>query len=89
MMSSWAWHYLHSCHAHFTDGSATLKHVTKTLAKNQNFSKILFACFHVMSEASERRQKHFSICPIKGIENFPRAFQYIYFQVSLGYLKCF
>jgi hypothetical protein len=74
MMSSWAWHYLHGCHAHFTEGSATLNHVTKTLAKNQNFSKILFACFHVMPEASERYIKHFSICNIKGAEKFSWSF---------------
>ena len=34
MMSSWAWHCLHGCHAHFTEGNATLKHVTKIPTKN-------------------------------------------------------
>ena len=88
MMSLWAWHYLHSCHAHFTEGSATLKHGTKTVAKNQNFSKILFACFHMMPEASERYvYETFSICNIKEDEKFPGAFKSIYFQVFLAELS--
>ena len=71
---TWAWHKDHGCHALFSEGSATFKHVTKTLTKNQNFSKILFASFHMMQEASERYIKHFSICNIKGAEKFSWSF---------------
>ena len=42
--------------------------------KNQNFSKILFASFHMMQEASERWNKHFSIWNIKGAENISWSF---------------
>jgi len=83
VMATWAWDKHHGCHALFSKGSATLKHVTKTLTKNISFSKILFASFHMMQEASERYMKHFSICNIKGAENFPGAFLSIYFKVSL------
>ena len=69
-MSTGAWHYLHGCHAYFTEGSDTFKHITKTPTKNQNFSKILFSCFHMKLEASKIYIKHFSINNIKGAEKF-------------------
>ena len=42
----------------------------KLPTKNQNFSKILFACFHLKSEASKRYTEHISICSIKDSEKF-------------------
>ena len=74
MMTAWAWHYQYGCHAHFTTGSTTFKHVTKNPTKNQNFSKILFASFHMMQKASERYIKHFSTCNIKGAEKISWSF---------------
>ena len=70
MMIAWVWHLNYGCHAHFTEDNAVFKHVTKTPTKNQNFSKILFAYFHMKPEASKRYKKHFSICNIKGSEKF-------------------
>ena len=70
MMVTWAWHKDHGCQALFSGGSGTFKHVTKNLTKNQNFSKILFASFQVKPEASKSYIQHFSICNIKGVENF-------------------
>ena len=64
------WHYHHGCHAHFTEGSASFKHITRNPTKNQNFSKILFECFHLKPEASKRYMQHFSICNIKRSEKF-------------------
>ena len=68
------WHKDHGCHALFSEGKGTFKHVTKNPTKNQNFSKILFASFHMMQEASERYRNHFSICNIKGAEKFSWSF---------------
>ena len=80
---TWGWHKDHGCHALFSEGSGTFKHVTKNPTKNQNFSKILFASFHMMQEASERYIKHFSTCNIKGAEKNSWSFPVHLFQVSL------
>ena len=82
-MIVWAWHQQYGCHAHFTKGSAAFKHVTKIPTKNQNFSKIVFACFHMKSEASKSYIKHFPICDTKGSEKFSCYLPVHLFQVSL------
>ena len=53
------WHYQQGFHAHFNEGSAAFKQVTRNLTKNQKFSKILFACFQVKAEALKRYLTHF------------------------------
>ena len=83
VMVAWALHKDHGCYALFSEGSGTFKHVTKNPTKNQNFSKILFASFHMMQEASERYIKHFSTCNIKGAEKISWSFPVHLFQVSL------
>ena len=74
IMITWAWHIRHGCHTIFSKDIATFKHFTKNTTNNQNFSKIVFASFHMMQEASERYMKHFSICNIKGAEKFSWSF---------------
>ena len=93
-MTAWAWHYQYGSHIHFTKGSVTFKHVTRNLTKNQNFSKILFAFFQVKPEASKSYIKHFSICNIKGVENFSWSLPVHLFQESLdncckSQVRCF
>ena len=84
MVMIWGvWNYMHGCHAHFTEGSAAFRHFTRNLTKNQNFSKILFACFQVKPEASKWYIKHFSICNIKGAEKFSWSLPVHLFQESL------
>ena len=72
MMVTWAWQKDHGCQALFSGNSGTFKHVTKNLTKNQNFSKILFALFHMMQEASEICMKHFFLYAIlRELKIFP------------------